>query len=87
MFQLPQGASEIHHEVELGLVIGHRTHCISPSVATDHIGGYVLALDMTDRQAQAQAKKSGCLGLLCGSKDFNNFCASGCQPSLRNLLP
>jgi len=59
--QLPQGASEIHHEVELGVVIGSRAHCVSAEEADmdNIIGGYVLALDMTDREEQSRAKKSG----------------------------
>jgi len=70
--QLPLGASEIQHEVELGVVIGSAACCVSEAGAADHIGGYVLALDMTDRQAQSRAKKSGLPWTL--GKAFDTSC-------------
>lgn len=57
--QLPKDADEIHHEVELGIVIGKEGKAIPESQVLDHIGGYILALDMTDRVAQQKAKKAG----------------------------
>lgn len=59
MCQLPKNTPEIHHEVELGVVIGTRGSCIKESDALSYIGGYTLALDMTDRIAQGKAKKAG----------------------------
>lgn len=38
---------DLHHEVELGVVIGKRGKGISASNAMEHIAGYTLALDMT----------------------------------------
>lgn len=70
--QLPQGVSEIHHEVELGVVIGSTARCISTEAAVEHIGGYVVALDMTDREAQSRAKKSGLPWTL--GKAFDTSC-------------
>lgn len=70
--QLPRGVSEIHHEVELGVVIGSTACCVSESAAADHIGGYALALDMTDREAQSRAKKSGLPWTL--GKTFDTSC-------------
>jgi len=69
---LPHGASEIHHEVELGVVIGSTARGVSVPAAVDHIGGYALALDMTDRQAQSRAKKSGLPWTL--GKAFDTSC-------------
>lgn len=40
----------MHHEVELGVVIGSRTTSrVAERDAFDYIGGFVLALDMTCR--------------------------------------
>lgn len=46
--EIPTGRDEIIHEVELGVVIGKTGMNISQSEAMDHVGGYALALDMTD---------------------------------------
>jgi acylpyruvate hydrolase len=69
---LPRGAKEIHHEVELGVVIGSTGRCIPESRALEHVGGYTLALDMTDREAQGRAKKAGLPWTL--AKGFDTAC-------------
>ncbi|KAI8927507.1 hypothetical protein BC831DRAFT_452178 [Entophlyctis helioformis] len=56
--EIPHGAV-VHHELELGVVIGKDGRDIPVSAAASYIGGYVLALDMTARNIQDQAKKSG----------------------------
>jgi len=61
----------LHHEVELGIVIGKQARSISPSTAFAHISGYVLALDMTARNWQDEAKKKDTLGLL--QKELTHF--------------
>ncbi len=55
---IPPGA-ELHHEVELGVYIGKTGKNISKEKAMEHVGGYCLALDMTARNWQNDAKKSG----------------------------
>ena len=50
------GRSETHHELELGIVIGTRARRVSAEDAMNHVGGYCLGLDMTDRAGQAEAK-------------------------------
>jgi len=57
--KIPPGCNQLHHEVELGVVIGKTGVSISESNAMDHVGGYALALDMTARDIQDQAKKLG----------------------------
>lgn len=57
--QLPPGCDQLHHEVELGVVIGKTGVAISETNAMDHVGGYALALDMTARDIQSKAKKLG----------------------------
>ncbi|KAF0852671.1 mitochondrial fumarylacetoacetate hydrolase (acylpyruvate hydrolase) [Andalucia godoyi] len=55
---IPKGA-EVHHEVELAVVIGKNGRNIAVSDALSHVGGYALALDMTARNYQQQAKEAG----------------------------
>ena len=59
LFQIPPGCSSLHHEVELGIVIGKTGSAIQESDAMDHIAGYILALDMTARDFQEEAKTKG----------------------------
>ncbi len=56
---MPRGVSEIHHEVELGVVIGEGGSHIPEADALRHVAGYTLALDMTDRAKQNQLKNAG----------------------------
>ncbi|KAJ1724322.1 Acylpyruvase fahd1, mitochondrial [Coemansia erecta] len=56
--EIPQGCV-VHHEVELGVVIGKTGRDISAASAADHIAGYALALDLTARNLQDEAKKKG----------------------------
>ncbi|KAF9431976.1 hypothetical protein BGZ76_011455 [Entomortierella beljakovae] len=58
MFCVPHGA-EVHHEVELGVVIGKDGRDIPASKANEYIAGYTLALDMTARNLQQIAKTQG----------------------------
>ncbi len=55
---IPPGA-EVHHELELGVIIGKRGKHIAREEALDHVAGYCLALDMTARNWQSDAKKQG----------------------------
>ncbi|KAJ1646541.1 hypothetical protein LPJ64_001992 [Coemansia asiatica] len=56
--EIPQGCI-VHHEVELGVVIGKTGRNISAASALDHVAGYALALDLTARNLQDEAKKKG----------------------------
>lgn len=56
--EIPMGC-EVHHEVELGVVIGKDGRDIAAKDAHKYIAGYTLALDMTARNLQEAAKKSG----------------------------
>jgi len=57
--EVPQGCDNLHHELELGIVIGKNGRDIPQAHAQSYIKGYVLALDMTARQWQEAAKKAG----------------------------
>ncbi|TMW57368.1 hypothetical protein Poli38472_003293 [Pythium oligandrum] len=56
---LPPGIGDVHHEVELGVVIGKTGRDIRKSESMEHVAGYVLAIDMTARHLQDKAKKAG----------------------------
>jgi acylpyruvate hydrolase len=57
----------------LGIVIGKAGNSIEESrVIEEYVGGYVLALDMTDREAQGKAKKAGLPWTL--AKGFDTAC-------------
>ncbi|CEG50279.1 nek protein kinase [Plasmopara halstedii] len=56
---LPPGIGEVHHEVELGVIIGKGGKDITENSSMDHVAGYALAVDMTARDLQAKAKKAG----------------------------
>src|SRR5437870_8989056 len=46
-------------EVELAVVIGARTKNVSANDALDHVFGYTIGLDITDRDLQKQEKQFG----------------------------
>ena len=62
---IPPGCKNIQHEVELALLIGaplDRATALSASdddLLEQHVAGYAAALDITDRDAQAEAKAKG----------------------------
>lgn len=72
VFQIPYGCTELHHEVELGVVIGKTGKCIPESEAMNHVGGYALALDMTDRQLQEELKNKRHPWTPCKGFDTSN---------------
>lgn len=56
---LPSISADVHHEVELVVVIGELARDVSPAKAMHHVFGYAVGLDMTLRDVQARAKKRG----------------------------
>lgn len=70
--EIPGECSSLHHEVELGLIIGKEGKNIEENMADHHIAGYVLALDMTARDIQDDIKKKGHPWLL--AKCWDTFC-------------
>ena len=70
--EIPGECSSLHHEVELGLIIGKEGKNIEEKMADHHIAGYVLALDMTARDIQDDIKKKGHPWLL--AKCWDTFC-------------
>ncbi|KIM27558.1 hypothetical protein M408DRAFT_166659 [Serendipita vermifera MAFF 305830] len=56
--EIPRGVT-VHHEVELGVVIGKTGRDISATQAEEYVAGYALGIDMTGRNVQDAAKKKG----------------------------
>jgi fumarylpyruvate hydrolase len=59
VFPYPRHSTDIHHEVELLVGLKSGGTDIPVEAALDHVWGYGVALDMTRRDLQAQAKKMG----------------------------
>ncbi|CAD8138876.1 unnamed protein product [Paramecium pentaurelia] len=59
ILKLPELGHEIHHEIELGFMISKQGKNIKKEEWYDYVGGYFLALDLTDRELQAHFKKQG----------------------------
>ncbi|XP_065184870.1 uncharacterized protein LOC135815491 [Sycon ciliatum] len=70
--KVPRQCQELHHEVELGVVIGKRCSGVDESSALSYVGGYTLALDMTARDLQSAAKKAGLPWTV--AKGYDTFC-------------
>jgi 2-keto-4-pentenoate hydratase/2-oxohepta-3-ene-1,7-dioic acid hydratase in catechol pathway len=56
---LPDYSNEVHHEVELVVVIGKYAHNINKEEAWDYIAGFGIGIDATLRDLQKQAKEKG----------------------------
>jgi len=55
----PTQTDNLHHEVELVVFLKSECSNISPSEASEHIFGYAVGVDLTKRDLQTAAKKSG----------------------------
>lgn len=56
---IPSFSRDVHHEVEMVVVIGKEARHIGTPSAMDHVAGYAVGLDMTLRDIQTAAKKAG----------------------------
>ncbi|KAL8278960.1 hypothetical protein RQP46_008629 [Phenoliferia psychrophenolica] len=72
--EIPRGVT-VHHEVELGVVIGKPGRNIPKGKAFEHIAGYCLAVDYTARNVQDAAKAKGLPW--SAAKGFDTFCPVG----------
>ncbi|CAB3403572.1 unnamed protein product [Caenorhabditis bovis] len=68
----PPGCQNLHQEVELGVIIGRQAKNVPKSEAMNYVGGYTVALDMTARDFQDEAKKAGAPWFL--AKSFDGSC-------------
>ena len=54
--QIPRGSTRTDWEVELGVVIGSRaSYLTSPAEAMDHVAGFLIANDLSEREFQLDA--------------------------------
>lgn len=56
---IPTSLGEVHHEIELVVVIGRPGKAIAADRALEHVLGYAVGLDLTLRDVQTAAKKRG----------------------------
>jgi acylpyruvate hydrolase len=50
---------DVHHEIELAVIIGEPASRVRAEDAMKCVGGYALAIDLTARDLQSAAKKKG----------------------------
>ncbi|XP_069763195.1 oxaloacetate tautomerase FAHD1, mitochondrial [Narcine bancroftii] len=55
----PPYSQNLHHEVELGVVLAKGGSDIPQAAAMDWVGGYALCLDMTARDIQEECQRKG----------------------------
>ena len=72
---IPPGCKNLHHEIELGVIIGEKATKIEKKDAFDIIKGYCVALDMTARDFQQDAKSKQLPWAIC--KGFDTSCPVG----------
>lgn len=72
---IPELTNDVHHEVELVVLIGEKVRNITPDEADSAIKAYGVGLDMTARDLQSEAKKSGLPWSL--AKGFETFAPLG----------
>ena len=72
---LPPMSREVHHEVELAVIIGKNGKNIPQDEAMEHVLGYTILLDITARDIQSAARERGLPWTV--SKGFDTFAPVG----------
>ncbi len=72
---LPNKSRNVHHEVELAVIIGKKAKKVSAEEAMKYVLGYTILLDITARDLQDKAKKKGLPWSL--AKGFDTFAPVG----------
>lgn len=72
---LPSVSHDIHHEVELVLLIADLVRNVPPASALQYVGAYAAGIDVTARDLQSAAKKKGLPWTL--AKGFTTFAPIG----------
>lgn len=57
--RIPEGVDNLHHEVELAMVIGKRGRHIREEDSNNYIKAYTVMLDLTSRDIQNEARDKG----------------------------
>ncbi len=80
---LPDFSEEVHHETELALLIGKSAKNIPAGKWKDYVEGAGIALDLTLRDVQNEAKKNGHPWTIC--KGFDGSCPLSKFIPLQNI--
>ena len=80
---LPNFSNEVHHEIELALLISKTAKSINAESWKDYIAGAGIALDLTLRDHQSSAKQKGLPWSI--SKGFDGACPIGLFEPLENI--
>ena len=67
-----EGTGEVHHEVELAVVIAERCRSVRAEDAPGHVLGYAVLIDVTARDIQSAAKQAGLPWSM--AKGMDTFC-------------
>jgi len=59
VIEIPTSAGEVHHEVELAVILGKKSSRVKKADAMNHIAAYALAIDVTGRTLQDKVKSKG----------------------------
>lgn len=51
---IPKDSTKTDWEVELAVIIGTRAHCVSEAAAMDHVAGYAVGNDVSEREWQIE---------------------------------
>jgi len=81
--ELPDFSDDVHHEIELALLIGKEGKNISRRKWKDYVNGVGIALDLTLRDVQKEAKQKGHPWTI--SKGFDGSCPISIFKPLKNI--
>jgi 2,4-diketo-3-deoxy-L-fuconate hydrolase len=70
---IPKASTKVDWEVELGIIIGKRAKSVSEAQALDHVAGYCLVNDVSERELQLE--RGG--GQWDKGKGLDTFCPVG----------
>lgn len=77
---VPDGIGSVHHEVELAVRIARTLRRAAPETTLRHLDGVTVAVDVTARDLQAEAKKVG--GPWDQAKGYDSFLPLGAWTEL-----
>ncbi|HYH20477.1 MAG TPA: fumarylacetoacetate hydrolase family protein [Azospirillum sp.] len=79
---IPKGATKMDWEVELGVVIGKTARYVDPADALDHVAGYCVVNDVSERAFQLEST-----GQWLKGKSADSFCPLGPWLVTRDAVP
>ncbi|MFH1278550.1 MAG: fumarylacetoacetate hydrolase family protein [Candidatus Eisenbacteria bacterium] len=87
---VPASFGLLHHELELAVLLGAGGKDVSPADAPDLVAGYGIALDLTLRDLQSEAKRGGRPWTMSkgfdGSAPVGDFAPASTVPDPRDLV-